>query len=424
MTADTFSLLFVVTAALGLALRLALVTRQARHVAAHRAEVPEAFKARIDVHAHARAADYTLARMRAARPELLVSTAWVLVLTVGGLLQAVSDRLGGLFAPGTVVHGTAFLASLAVLGWLVDLPFQLYRTFGIEARFGFNRMTPRLFLSDTLKGGALSAAIGLPMIAGVLWLMGAMGPTWWLWVWFAWMAFNLLAMLIWPAFIAPLFNRFEPLADEALRQRIDTLLARCGFAARSLYVMDGSKRSAHGNAYFTGFGRTRRIVFFDTLLARLNADEIEAVLAHELGHFKLHHVPTRLALMAVASLVLMALLGWLADQAWFFEGLGMRPADTASLLALFTIAGPVFLLPATPLLSAWSRRHEYQADRYAAEHADAAALVEALVKLYRDNAATLTPDPWYSRFHDSHPPAGMRIAHLRHLMARRACSGG
>ena len=423
MTPFAFSIVFLLAVAAGFALRVTLALRQIRHVRSHRETVPAAFRDRIDVAAHQRAADYTVARVRAALPELLVGTLWLLGLTLGGGLQALHDFAASVFPSGTIVHGVTFLALIAVLGGLLDLPFELHRIFVTEARFGFNRMSPRLFMLDALKSAMLAALIGLPMIAAVLWLMMAMGDWWWAYVWLCWLAFNLLAMLIWPSFIAPLFNRFEPLADEALKARVTALLERCGFRAGGLFVMDGSRRSAHGNAYFTGFGASKRIVFFDTLLQRLDGDEIEAVLAHELGHFHHRHVAKRVLVMSVASLALLALLGWLGGQPWFFAGLGMETQDTASLLALFMLALPVFLLPIGPALSHWSRRHEYQADAYAACHAGAAPLISALVKLYRDNAATLTPDPWYSSFNDSHPPAGLRVAHLERLRASDPMSG-
>ncbi len=411
----TFSYLFLFAALAGTALRIWLALRQIGHVSAHRGEVPEPFRARIEAKAHRRAADYTIARVRARLPEMAVAMLWLLWLTLGGLLQDLHVALARVLEPGGLAHGLAFLSCIAVLGWAVELPFELHRVFVTEARFGFNRITPGLFVVDLLKSAALSALIGLPLVAGALWLMGAMGRFWWIYLWAGWFGFNLLAMLIWPTFIAPLFNRFEPLRDEALRERVTRLLQRCGFQAKGLFVMDGSKRSAHGNAYFTGFGASKRIVFFDTLLNRLDGDEIEAVLAHELGHFHHGHVAKRIVLLAAGSLVFLALLGWLADQRWFYLGLGMQAQDTASLLALFVLALPVFMLPVAPLMSYWSRRHEYQADRYAAKQTGAAPLISALVKLYRDNASTLTPDPLYSGFHDSHPPAALRIAHLERL---------
>jgi len=395
--------------------RAALMRRQVRHVLARRETVPPAFADAIGLDSHRRAADYTVARMRLAMPELAVSTAFVLALTFGGGLQWLHDAWAGVFVAGGIAHGVALLASLGVIGWLLELPFTLWRTFVVEKRFGFNRMTPALFVADTVKEGLLAALVGLPLLAAVLWLMQAMGATWWLWVWALWLGFNLLVMLVWPTFIAPLFNTFTPLADQALKARVETLLERCGFRSRGLFVMDGSRRSAHGNAYFTGFGAAKRIVFYDTLLAKLSPEEVEAVLAHELGHFHHRHILKRLALLAPASLLLLALLGWLMQQPWFFAGLGMSATDTASALALFFLALPAFTFPLAPLASHWSRRHEYEADAYAARQTRATDLVSALVKLYRDNASTLTPDPLYSSFFDSHPPAALRVARLQSL---------
>lgn len=413
MTATAFAALFVCVLLAGSALRAVLMLRQMRHVAAHRESVPAAFAATIGLASHRKAADYTAARMRIGLVELAVSVLFVLVLTLGGGLQAVSGLWLAAFAHDSLAHGIAMLATLAVLSWLVDLPFALLRTFGIEKRFGFNRMTPRLYAADTAREALLGVLIGLPVLAAVLWLMGAMGELWWLWVWAFWLGVNLLALLIWPTFIAPLFNTFTPLADDSLRSRVNALLERCGFRARGLFVMDGSKRSAHGNAYFTGFGAAKRIVFFDTLLDKLAPEEVEAVLAHELGHFHHRHIVKRIAVLGATSLALFAVLGWLIAQPWFYAGLGVDTPGTAAALALFALALPAFSFPLSPLLSHWSRKHEFEADRYAARQTRAADLVSALVKLYRDNAATLTPDPLYSRFFDSHPPAAVRVARLQ-----------
>ncbi|MDD3675461.1 M48 family metallopeptidase [Thauera propionica] len=413
--ASGFAALFVTLLLLSLVVKTGLMRRQIRHVLARREQVPQAFAESITLASHQRAADYTAARMRLAMSEIAVSALFVLLLTLGGGLQAIHDAWSAAFAPGGIAHGVALLATLGVLGWFIDLPFVLIKTFVIEKRFGFNRMTPRLFAADTAREAALAAAIGLPLLAVLLWLTAAMGSLWWLWVWAFWLSFNLLVMLIWPTFIAPLFNRFTPLADEALKARVEGLLARCGFQSKGLFVMDGSRRSAHGNAYFTGFGGSKRIVFFDTLLDKLNADEVEAVLAHELGHFRHRHILKRLAVLAPASLALLALLGWLIEQPWFFSGLGSAATDTATALALFFLVLPAFTFPLAPVLRYWSRVHEFEADAYAAQQTRAADLVAALVKLYRDNASTLTPDPLYSRFFDSHPPAALRVARLQSL---------
>ena len=407
-----FTILFLVALGLTAALRLWLAQRHVRHVATHRSAVPEAFRATITLEAHQRAADYTTARVRLTMIEVAIGSLFVLALTLGGVLQVLHAAWAALGLDG-LAHGMAFIASLVALSSLADLPFSLYRTFVIEARFGFNKMTLRLFLVDLAKGALLGALIGLPVLAAALWLMERMGEYWWLYVWLLWLGFNLLALLIYPTVIAPLFNKFTPLADAPLKERIEALLTRCGFRSGGLFVMDGSKRSAHGNAYFTGFGRAKRIVFFDTLLEKLAPAEIEAVLAHELGHYKRRHVWKRIGLLALASFGFLWLLGMLIDAPWFYAGLGMTSQGAAPALALFSLAIPAFTFPLSPLLSALSRRHEYEADAYAARQTRAGDLVAALVKLYRDNAATLTPDPLYSTFYDSHPPAAARIAHLQ-----------
>lgn len=407
-----FTTLFLAALALTTLLRLWLAQRHVRHIAAHRDAVPEAFRETISPEAHQRAADYTVAKMRLAMVEVIVGALLVLALTLGGILQALHSAWTALGLDG-MAHGMAFIAGLAVLSSVVVLPFALFRTFVIEAHFGFNKMTLRLFIADLAKGALLGALIGLPVLLAVLWLMERMGTHWWLYVWLFWLGFNLLALLIYPTLIAPLFNKFTPLADASLKARIEALMARCGFRASGLFVMDGSKRSAHGNAYFTGFGQAKRIVFFDTLLDKLTPEEIEAVLAHELGHYRRRHVWKRIGVLALASLGFLWLLGVLIEAPWFYEGLGMTSHGTAPALVLFSLVIPVFTFPLSPLMSAFSRRHEYEADAYAAQQTRAGDLVAALVKLYRDNAATLTPDPLYSTFYDSHPPAAARIAQLR-----------
>ncbi len=413
MSTEFFTILFLLALTVTVAVRGLLMLRQIRHVCAHRDVVPDAFADRIDLAAHRKAADYTVARMRLGLVDLGVGTLLLLGFTLGGGLHGLHDWLAGWATTGSLLHGVALLAGLAVIGWIVGLPFALYRTFVTEKRFGFNRMTPALFVADLGRSALLSALIGLPALFAVLWLMEAMGSAWWFWVWLFWLGFNLLALFIWPTFIAPLFNTFTPLADASLKARVENLLARCGFQSRGLFVMDGSRRSAHGNAYFTGFGAAKRIVFFDTLLEKLAPAEVEAVLAHELGHFHHRHIWKRLAVIALGSLATLWLLAWLMQQTWFFIGLGVGVEGTAVALALFSLVLPVFLFPLSPLMSYWSRMHEFEADRYAARQTRAEDLVNALVKLYRDNASTLTPDPLYSRFHDSHPPAAVRIARLR-----------
>jgi len=410
-----FTLLFVVFLLADIALRLWLASRQIRHVAAHRDRVPPEFADRIGLASHRRAADYTVARVRLGMLERVFDAVVLVGLTLLGGLQAIDSWVAGR-VDGDFLRQLLLLGAVALLLGLLSLPFSLWRQFRLEARFGFNRMTPGLFLSDAAKGIAVSAVLGIPLAAAVLWLMGQAGALWWLWAWALWAVFNLLVLLIFPTVIAPLFNRFTPLDNPELSERVHALAQRCGFSLGGLFVMDGSRRSAHGNAYFTGFGKSRRIVFFDTLLARLNADEIEAVLAHELGHFKRRHIVKRMALSFAAALAVFALLGWLARQVWFYTGLGVIPqlggSNDAMALLLFFLAVPVFLFPLTPLASWYSRRDEFEADRYAAQQSAPERLVSALVKLYDDNAATLTPDPVHSAFYDSHPPAAVRVRHL------------
>ncbi|MDH4093652.1 MAG: M48 family metallopeptidase [Betaproteobacteria bacterium] len=410
---NAFSWTFLAALAAATLTRLWLARRQAAHVRAHRDAVPPEFTAVIPLAAHQKAADYTVAKVRLGALEVLLGAAVLLILTLGGLLEWISAAWARVLEAGSLWHGTVLIASVVVLLSALELPVAVYRTFVIEARFGFNRMTLRLFLSDLAKSAVLGAALGLPLIVLVLWLMQRMGEAWWLYVWLAWMGFNLLVLLAYPTFIAPLFNRFTPLADPALAGRIQALLARCGFRSNGLFVMDGSRRSAHGNAYFTGFGAAKRIVFFDTLLARLAPAEVEAVLAHELGHYRRHHVWKRIALLAAMSLVLLWVLGVLIDEPWFYAGLHAGAPGAAMGLLLFVLVMPVFTFFLQPLGSLYSRRHEFEADAYAAAHASAAELVKALVKLYQDNAATLTPDPVHSAFYDSHPPAALRIARLQ-----------
>jgi len=408
---NTFSFAFLAALCLMVALRLWLAQRQITHVLAHRAAVPAQFAGRLELAAHQKAADYTVTRTRFGRIALAVEIGVLLAFTFGGGLQALHDfwsaRLDGL------PYGVALIFSVLAVSGLIDLPLALYRQFVIEERFGFNRMTLSLFFADLVKQTALGAVIGAPVILAVLWLMARMGSLWWLYVWIFWCSFNLLILFIYPTWIAPLFNKFAPLDDAPLKTRIEALLARCGFASSGLFVMDGSKRSSHGNAYFTGFGKTKRIVFFDTLLGRLQPVEVEAVLAHELGHFKHRHVIKRIALLFAMSLAGLAALGQLIDATWFFNGLGVQAQNTTLALILFFLAVPVFTFLLTPLMSLLSRRNEFEADRYAAAHASAKDLVQALVKLYEDNAATLTPDPLHSLFYDSHPPAALRIARLQ-----------
>ena len=411
MTSSQFTLFFLLALALSTALRLWLDLRHLRYVAAHREQVPADFAARIELADHRKAADYTVAKVRIGLMETVIDAVALLVLTLGGALDLIDQALRALLGSG-YLHGLALFACIGILGFVIGLPASLYRTFRIEARFGFNKLTWPLWFADLAKGAALTVLIGGPLLFAVLWLMDAMGRNWWLYVWLVWLGTNLLVLFLYPTVIAPLFNKFRPLEDASLKARIETLLTRCGFTASGLFVMDGSKRSAHGNAYFTGFGRAKRIVFFDTLLEKLAPQEIEAVLAHELGHFKHRHVIKRIALAGALSLAFLWLLGQLIDQPWFFAGLKVGAGGTAMGLLLFSMVLPVFLFPLAPLTSALSRRHEYEADAYAAKQTAAVDLITALTKLYRDNAATLTPDPLHSLFHDSHPPASQRIARL------------
>ncbi len=397
--------------------RLWLGTRQIAAVQAHRNQVPELFREQIALADQQKAADYTTARVRLGRGATLVEALVKLMLTLGGGLAAV-DAVWRHTSLGEPWRGALLVASVTLLLQLVGLPFSLWRTFRIEARFGFNRVSPRLYAVDLAKQWLLSVLLGGPLLLATLVLMDKAGPWWWLWVWAIWLGWTLLLTWAAPKFIAPFFNRFSPLTDEALKRRVEALLARCGFAARGgVFVMDGSLRSAHGNAYFTGIGRNKRIVFFDTLLARIEAGEIEAVLAHELGHFRLHHVRQRLAASVLLMFLGLALLAWLAGQPAFYHALGAPVPSAAMALLLFAVTVPVFTFFATPLTSWWSRRHEREADDFAAQNADAGQLAAALVKLFRDNAATLTPDRIHSAFFDSHPPALERISRLHALAA-------
>ena len=409
------TLAFAAALLTGLALRYWLATRQARHVAQHRTAVPPAFAESVPLAAHQRAADYTLAKSRVDLFEMAWSSGILIAWTLLGGLNALNQALLAALGPG-MGQQLALLAAFAAIGGLLDLPFSLYRTFVVEEQFGFNKTTWRLWLADMAKGVVLGAAIGLPIAALILWLMGAAGSAWWLWAWCTWMGFNLLLLVIYPTLIAPWFNKFQPLEDQALAARVTALMQRCGFAAKGLFVMDGSRRSAHANAYFTGFGAAKRVVFYDTLLARLTPGEVDAVLAHELGHFRHRHILKRIATMFAMSLAGFALLGWLSNQVWFYTGLGVQPSlsggNDALALLLFLTAVPAFSFFISPLMAAVSRQHEFEADAFAVAQTDGRDLASALTKLYEDNASTLTPDPVYVRFYYSHPPAGERLARL------------
>ena len=415
MSSLGFSVLFVFFLLLTLGLRLWLAMRHVRHVARHRASVPAEFAPKVPLAAHQKAADYTITKTRFGLAAMLWGAVTLVGFTLLGGLQWLSLTLVPYFAPG-LPHQMALVVAFAVISGLLDLPFDWYRKFVLEQRFGFNKMTPGLWLSDQVKGALVGAVIGLPLLWVVLTLMDKSGDLWWLYTWFVWSGFQLLMIALYPSLIAPLFNKFTPLSDDSLKQRIEGLMTRVGFASRGLFVMDGSRRSAHGNAYFSGFGRAKRIVFFDTLLSRLEPQEIEAVLAHELGHFKLRHIVKRVSVMFAMSLAFLALLGYLKAQAWFYTGLGVLPFMNASndgmALILFMLVLPVFTFVFAPLSSITSRKHEFEADAFAAKHTDYRDLVSALVKMYEDNASTLTPDPLHSAFYDSHPPASVRVKHL------------
>jgi STE24 endopeptidase len=413
---NTFSYLFLLALVASLGVRLWLAARHIAHVKKHRETVPESFAGRVPLEDHHKAADYTLTNTRFGRITLLYESLLLLGWTLGGGLEWL-DSIWRAAELQPVITGIAVIFSALLVMTLLELPFSLYHTFVVEQRFGFNRSTPGVFFADLLKNALLLVVIGGPLIALALWIMEASGGLWWLYIWIVWMVFSLVMFWAYPAVIAPLFNKFSPLDNEALKQRIQALMDKCGFRSKGIFVMDGSKRSGHGNAYFTGFGSNKRIVFFDTLLESLNPPEIEAVLAHELGHFKLRHIQKRLLSTFALSLAALALLGWLAGEPWFYQGLGISQPSPWMALLLFMLAMPVFTFFLQPLLSLLSRKHEFEADAYAVQQANGADLIKALVKMYRENASTLTPDPLYSAFHDSHPPAPVRITHISATMS-------
>ena len=413
MTVSAFTALFVAFVLAAVAWRIWLGLRQARHVKLHRERVPADFEGLIPIEAHRKAADYTLDKQRVGLVEAVAIDALLLLaLTVGGGLAAIDSWAQRLLGEGTL-RELATIYGVLLVGMIAVLPFDIWRTFVIETRYEFNRTTPTVFLADLVKGAALAVVLGVPLLLVVFWFVHSAGALWWLYTWFAWIAFTMLLVTVFPRWIAPLFNRFTPLEDGDLRRRIESLLERCGFRAEGLFVMDGSKRSSHGNAYFTGFGKTKRIVFFDTLMQRLTPAEIEAVLAHELGHFARGHIPRLLAVRFALALLLLAALGWLYRESAFYQALGLDSPHIGAALAGFALLLPAFTFPFQPLASLIARKQEFEADAFAARHASAADLVSALAKLYRDNASTLTPDPLHSLVYDSHPPAAIRIAHLR-----------
>jgi STE24 endopeptidase len=410
-----FSAAFAVALGLGFVLRLWLTSRQVRHVVQHRGAVPGAYAQSISLEDHQKAADYTVAKARLGVWGLALGTIVTLGWTLFGGLQLLNEVL-----VGTLGHSfwqqIALVIAFAFIGSLIDLPLDWYGTFRLEGRFGFNKMTTKLWLMDLLKGTLLGLALGLPILALIIYLMQAAGNLWWLWAWGALVVFQLFVMWIAPTWIMPLFYKFTPLEDGEVKTRANALMQRCGFKASGFYVMDGSKRSAHSNAFFTGFGNTKRVVFFDTLLQQLSVDEMEAVLAHELGHFKHKHIIKRMATGFLSTLAGLALLGWLSNQLWFYAGLGVTPSlmqgNQALALILFMIAVPTFLFFTAPISAYFSRKDEFQADAYACAHASGASLKAALVKLYKDNASTLTPDPLFVKWTYSHPPATQRLSKM------------
>lgn len=410
--AYTLTLTFATLLLLTTGIRIWLGNRHIAHVQSHRHEVPAAFSGSISLDAHQKAADYSNAKTKLVIIEATVQAALLAILTIGGGLQLIDEIWRNLLPANEIARGALVICSAMIVSSLIDIPFDYYKTFTVDEKFGFNKMTRSMFFSDMLKHTIVGVILGAPILFAALWLMQGAGAYWWLYLWIVWSVFNLIMLAVYPTFIAPFFNKFTPLADVELKQRIETLLTKCGFKSQGLFVMDGSARSSHGNAYFTGFGSSKRVVFFDTLLERLNADEIEAVLAHELGHFRHHHVIKRIALMFFVSFIGLALLGWLMNQDWFYAGLGVEQASSYMALMLFLLVSPVFLFLLRPLMASYSRKNEFEADDYAAKHANAKYLVDALVKLYRDNASTLTPDPLHSAFYDSHPPASIRISKL------------
>lgn len=413
-----FTGLFVLLLLSSILWRSWLNQRQVAAVLGHRDRVPEAFSDQIDLAAHQKAADYTVAGAKVNRWDVLLDAVVALMLTLGGGIDLI-DRWWQATGLSPAWHGTAVVLSTLLVVSAFGLPLSLWRTFGVEARFGFNRTTPALYIADLFKSLLLSLLLGGLLIFVILYLMQQAGELWWLYAWLVWVAFTVLMTWAWPTLFAPLFNKFTPLSDEALKQRTEALLQRCGFASKGVFVMDGSRRSVHGNAYFTGVGRNKRIVFFDTLIERLQIAEVEAVLAHELGHFRLHHVRSRLILSLGMGLLGLALLGGLAQWPEFYSALGVSTPSAHAALLLFMFVLPAFTYFLTPLGSWWSRKHEFEADEFAAQYADPRQLADALVKLYRDNATTLTPDSLHSAFYDSHPPALVRIARLQSLATQR-----
>ena len=413
---NLFTTLFLICLGASIIVQWVLVQRHIKHIRANREQVPADFSDKIPVEAHHKAADYTQAKVKTGLVELIVGSVFLLLWTIAGGLQLL-DEFWRSFGLSEIITGTGFILSVFLIMSILDLPMSIYRTFKLEQSFGFNKMTPKLFIMDIIKNAIVALLIGTPLLLFVLWIMENSGPYWWFYVWLTWLSFSLFMMWAYPAFIAPLFNKFRPLENEELKTRIENLLTRNGFKNQGIFVMDGSTRSTHGNAYFTGLGANKRIVFFDTLINELSYDEIEAVLAHELGHFKCNHIKKRITVLGTVFLIGLGILGWLINEPWFYNGLGVEQPSTYMALILFVIASPAFTFFLQPIFSSISRQHEFEADDFAAGQAQTENLITALVNLYRENANTLTPDPLYSAFHDSHPPAPIRIAHLKSKFA-------
>jgi len=401
---------FIAVLTLSTGIHLWLARRHINFVSQHKNKVPDAFKKNITLKDHQKAANYAIAKSELGLKDTIVQAFVLLALTLGGLVSMISHLFDPITSP--LLKDVGIILSVMFLSSLIDLPFNYYKTFNIDEAFGFNRMTKKLFFSDLYKQMLLGLCLGLPILFVALWMLQNAGAYWWIYLWAVWSVFNLLILAIYPTWIAPFFNKFLPLKDKTLKSKIIALLKKCGFKSQGLFVMDGSARSNHGNAYFTGFGKNKRIVFFDTLLERLNHNEIEAVLAHELGHFHHNHVKKRIVMMFVVSFIGLGILGYLKDQLWFYQGLGITEPSNGNALLLFMLVGPTFIFFIRPIMAFYSRQNEFEADRYAKMHSSAKHLKESLVKLYRDNASTLTPDPLYSAFYDSHPPALQRIARL------------
>jgi STE24 endopeptidase len=409
---NTLTSVFLAFLAVSTVLQFWLSWRQIRTVQRHRRQVPNVFASQIGLEAHQKAADYTVSKERFGQVEALIGLVVLLFWTLGGGLQWLDESLRQ-FAWGELLTGAAVIISVSMISSVIDLPASLYRTFVLEERFGFNKSTPKVFFIDLLKTLLLSLILGVPLVMFILWLMESAGTYWWLYAWLFLTAFSLLMMWAYPKFIAPIFNKFQPLDDEAVKEKVEALLHRTGFSSKGVFVMDGSRRSSHGNAYFTGFGKNKRIVFFDTLLKHLTPNQVEAVLAHELGHFKHKHILQQMIMSFTMSLLGLAVLAWLMQQTWFYQGLGVEQSSTYMALILFMLVSPVFTFFIAPIMSLLSRKNEFEADAFAAKESSADELISALVSLYKENASTLTPDALYSAFYDSHPPASIRIAHLQ-----------